>query len=635
VIFAALAALAFQAAAVEAPVEAATVFSSGARLTRTAHVTLDGTTAVELPLLPDTIDPASIRIEAEGAEVKRADISRVDQAALPVGEARSLLDALDALDDRLAQVRGEAEARSAMVHLVGQLRPQLPSELAGLARPRLDPSPWRAGHDFVNTWLQRLQAQVRDDQQKVETLERERTPLLEKIGALQAERHGGFRVIATVSGHGTATVHLLYFTPSASWLPSYDLQLEPASGTVRVSLSGEVSQQTGESWRDVALTLSTAQARQETELPRLTRWVIGERERFIPTPVAAPAPVAPPPPAPPLPPRALDESTRLDRRLARVGAQPSSTPMEKTPVGEEDQDKSDRPTPRPSPPQRYRSEPPKGGMAPMAPSPQPASALSAPSAAPQREFESDALQSAPVEVSSFKKQEMATQGVGLAPPPGVELALAPGSPAALAQGNDLTFAALRKESVESGGGSRRVPLLSTSWKVAAQRQLFPALAPEAFLTAELESPERTILPGGEARLFVGADPAGLAQLQMMAPGEKFSLPLGVDRALTPLRTVKLAQVEKGLIAKDEVTDYTVTIELANPYPSPTAVRIFDQWPPSREQHVEVQLLETKPYAAQDAATGKLEWRTTLPAHAASTFTFRYRIRRPKGYRLTP
>lgn len=620
-ILAALAALTLVAAPVEAPVEAATVFSSGARLTRTAQVTLHGTTAVELPLLPDSIDPASIRIEAEGAEVKRVDISRVDQAALPVGEARTLLDALDALDDRLAQARGEAEARSEMVHLVGQLRPQPPTELAGLARPRLDPSPWRAGHDFITTWLQRLQAQTRDDEQKVETLERERAPLLEKIGALKAQRRGGFRVVATLTGQGEAAVHLRYFTPSASWRPSYDLQLEPASGTVRVSLSGEVSQQTGESWRDVALTLSTAQARQETELPRLTRWVIGERERFIPTPVAAPAQVAAPPPAPPLLVRADGDAAQLERRLARLEREESSPEPSAKTIPTTPREQRPRPMAPPPPPGRSmnRAE----------------AAPAAPSAAPQAQVEvaDEELQGEALRGRSARQER--TQSVGLAPPPGFEPVPAPGTPAALAGGTDLSFPALRKESVESGGGSRRVPLLATSWKVAVQRQLFPALAPEAFLTAELESPERTILPGGEARLFVGADPAGLAQLQLMAPGEKFSLPLGVDRALTPLRTVKLAQAEQGLFAKDEVTDYTVTIELANPYPTPTPVRIFDQWPLSREQHVEVQLLETMPYAAQDAATGKLEWRTTLPARAASSFTFRYRIRRPKGYRLTP
>ena len=44
----------------------------------------------------------------------------------------------------------------------------------------------------------------------------------------------------------------------ARWQPTYDIQLQPAQNRVELSLAGLVSQETGEDWSDVALTLSTA-----------------------------------------------------------------------------------------------------------------------------------------------------------------------------------------------------------------------------------------------------------------------------------------------------------------------------------------------------------------------------------------
>jgi hypothetical protein len=227
-----------------------------------------------------------------------------------------------------------------------------------------------------------------------------------------------------------------------------------------------------------------------------------------------------------------------------------------------------------------------------------------------------------------------TVGVGLAPPeayrrPTLDSRL----PASLAGGYDLAFAAARAETVPSGKGERLVPLFTETWPVKVERKLFPALTNAAFLVAELQSPSRQVLPGGEASLFVGADPAGSASLKLVAPGERFTLPLGVDRAVRPVRNVTLVQSVKGLISKDEETAYRVTTEVANPYAFPLPVRIHDQWPLGRGDDVEVKLVRTEPYARQDKVKGTLEWELTVPASGKTAVTFEYTLRHPKGWRM--
>jgi uncharacterized protein (TIGR02231 family) len=169
--------------------------------------------------------------------------------------------------------------------------------------------------------------------------------------------------------------------------------------------------------------------------------------------------------------------------------------------------------------------------------------------------------------------------------------------------------------------------------VTVERKLYPALSTDSFLVAELKNPSQQVLPGGPAQLFVGADPAGTARLKLVSPGESFTLPLGIDRALKPVRNVQLVEAEKGVFSKDEVGTYAVTIELANPYRAPIAVRVLDQFPVTDQKELETKLIESKPTATQDAKKGSLEWRVTIPAQSKQTFSFTYTLKRPKGWKL--
>jgi Domain of unknown function (DUF4139) len=223
---------------------------------------------------------------------------------------------------------------------------------------------------------------------------------------------------------------------------------------------------------------------------------------------------------------------------------------------------------------------------------------------------------------------------GLSPPPGWRRPVyAPDLPASLAGGYDLAFPSLRPETVRSGKGARRVALFAETWPVAVERRLMPALAPEAFLVAEIRNPSARALPGGQADLFVGADPAGTARIKLVAPGEKFTLPLGIDRAVKPVRNVKLVLAEKGFFSKDEVSEYVVTNEIANPYRVPLAVRLVDQIPVTGDKDVEIKLTRADAGAEIDKVKGSLEWRLTVPPAGKTVVTFVYTLRRPKGWRM--
>ncbi len=635
------------AAAVDAPVTEVTVFSDRARVVRTATVATSGAQAVELPPLPQSVDPSSIRVEATGAEVKRVELTRLEDDELPVDEAKLLISALQAADDELAKLNAESTAVRKQTDSLQRIAPGVPAADPLKPPAKLNPAGWTAAIAFVTDSLAKSQARQRELALKLQTAVEKRRELVSKAALLGAtQRRYGWKVVAQLGG-GAPSLKLTYFVLRARWYPLYDLALNSDTGKVTVAFSGLVSQESGEDWNDAAVTLSTAVPATVTTLPKLLTWKIGEKERFIPTPTRVSDSARPPPTVPALPVQEREQDL-LRGKLQQIagGRGPGG------PTGAYDKKKSgkredfafsgdeldgefapeelaetdavgrgamrDQPMPPPPPP-----APPRSATRSMAPGSM---------EEPMREVTAEAKS------SGRRKSDDApappTFGFSLAPPPGYRAPAFSGDlPNAAAGGFELAYTSLQKETVQSGKGARKVALFTEAWPVTVERKMFPALFPEAFLVAELKNPSPQPLPAGNANLYVGDDPAGNARLSLVAPGEAFTLPLGIDRALRPVRNVKVLQSERGVISKDEVTDYVVTIELANPYRSAVAVRLLDQIPITTQKDVEILLFESKPLATQDKRTGSLEWRLSVPPAAKTVVSFSYSIKRPKGWLL--
>lgn len=613
--------------AVKAVVSQVTVYGDRARVERAAELAVDGETVAELPLLPETVDASSIRVEAAGAEVRKVDIEHVEPDEFPAGEARELLGKLERLDDQLALLLDEHQQEEQQLGELRKIAPAIPEEPLK-PRPKLNARGWSEALSFAADEEQALRARLRDAEQRQAALRREREPLAQRaliIGG--AGRRAGWRVRAELAGRGAAHLKITYLASRARWTPTYDLQLLSDQKTLRIAFSGAATQETGEDWENAALTLSTAAPASVRALPEIATWKIGEKERFVPTPLRQgyPQPPAPPPAPAPLEPK-VDASAQLRQQLvARASAAPGGVTGGAV-EGAADGQVAQKPQEVPQKVARKR---------PVTAAP-PALAMPAPAQPPMMAME-PAPQRVEEEVvvtgSRMRQGIEASAQLGIAPPPAWRPPpRPPDSPAALAGGYDLEFPSARRETLKSGGGARRVLLFSETWPVRTERLLVPAISPEAYLVAQIKNPSLLTLPAGQAQLAVGADPAGTAALKLVAPGEEVTLPLGVDRAVRSFRNVEQVQAEKGFFSKDDVTRYAVTIEVQNPYPTAVPLRIVDELPLQGDKNIEVAVVDAAG-AERDAATGKLTWRVTAPPSGTAKIVFQYELKRPKGYRV--
>lgn len=638
--------------AVPSPISQVTVFTDQARVVRSATVAAPG--MVEFPPLPDTIDASSVRVEAQGAEVRRVDLERLTPEAFRTAEAKQLLGELDGLDTELTRLAREAQALREHRDALLRLHPALPANDNVRPAPKLSPQGWSAALQFQTAQLEAAQKKLRDVELAQRAASRRREALVNKAERLgNPEFRSGWKVTAVLAGGGQASVSLTYLVHQARWTPTWDVQLDPEKNLVTVSLAGIVSQSSGEDWDDAQLTLSTAIPSSAVKAPKLLTWKIGTTERFIPTPTPVQEYVRPvPTPSRTVPVRS--EESLVRGWLSQAVGRAISTEVEtrrNEPAADRFKQK-ERPiypaTPPPPPPSiqamprpapmaekamEFSDEEIDGDLAEPEAVIEQEEARPMPSQAPLAKAELSRTRSS-VSASGYAMQP--TSSFSLSPPPGYRAPqYGSDSPVTLAGGYDLSFASRQKETIPSSQGARRVALWSQQWPVSVERKVYPALAKEAYLSAELKNPSQQVLPGGPATLSVGADPAGTAQLKLVSPNEAFTLPLGLDRAIKTVRNVQVVDATEGVVSKDDLSTYAVSIELVNPYRTPVALRVFDQWPlpQANQKDLETKLLDSKPGAIQDTTTGKLEWRLTLAPNEKRTLTFSYQVKRPRGWKL--
>ena len=320
---------------VEAHIAEVTVFSDRARIRRRGRA--PGKAGVELvrfPGLPGAVQLDTIRVSANGGRVLRVEATPVQRERLSIEQAGKLLDALDAVGNRLAEIDDRRAGDDWEVGFLRALSPAPPvSEEKREGRKNLVPdvASWWKALDFVGERGRAASGRLLKLEGERRELVKERDRLLADVQALN---RGGFsdRVVDVVAivdlARAGAELELEYFVPGARWKPAYDLHFASARGQIRVETAAVVEQATGEDWTDATLLLSTAMPGRGIDLPELLTWTLGERSEFVPQLRARRPPVVEPPPPFPATRAVADEKRAIDAEIVRMRlAQASGAPL--------------------------------------------------------------------------------------------------------------------------------------------------------------------------------------------------------------------------------------------------------------------------------------------------------------------
>jgi hypothetical protein len=258
----------------ETAIQNVTVFSSGARIERSASVSiLPGRTEISFAGLSNQLDQQSVQLKAD-ADITLLSVQstkdflserKIEQEEkIFIERNNSLKDKLD-LDLKLLDVYKNEEAMLIKNQVIGGTSGVKTTELKDaldLQRQRLT--------EVYQKQLE-IQKRILEEQQDSQRFKLQLQEISKKKDSIN------YIVTALVDSKETKNVkfQLLYNIKDAGWYPTYDVRINDVTGPLKVLMNANVFQRSGETWKDISLILSTGNPNDNATPSSLQPWMLG------------------------------------------------------------------------------------------------------------------------------------------------------------------------------------------------------------------------------------------------------------------------------------------------------------------------------------------------------------------------
>nr|KAJ3419555.1 hypothetical protein HK105_006806 [Polyrhizophydium stewartii] len=315
--------------AADAPIRAATVYSDRAEVSRVVHADLvAGLNQLSLEGLSE-LDEDSIRVSGVGhASIVEVRFESVVNHVIETDEAgkseletlRSKLKALNAKEKRLQAERDAVNEQAASLESFAKDVVAAPSAVAS-ETSLASRNAWEQqasaffsevvdGHFAASKQASldalELEVQLEDLATEIQVVSARIYELNGSVERVEYKTTNIVHVVLLAHESESVAVKLTYMVNNAQWVPSYDIRVSSEKESLELTYKAEISQSSGEDWKDALLTLSTARASMRGDMETLEKpWSLKIRREPKCELVDAPTSgeitrmrVSPPPPAP-------------------------------------------------------------------------------------------------------------------------------------------------------------------------------------------------------------------------------------------------------------------------------------------------------------------------------------------------
>ena len=263
-------------------VTAATVFADRALVTREAKIHVPaGAHTLVIADVPAGLDESSLRVQGKAeASVK---IGSTEVKTIFLTEAANTAErektaAIQAKMDAKEIVNGEIKALATRQAFIERIVAEgAEKHDATLSKMDFTPEKWAQAWKLVETGVAETQKDLAAKHVALRGLDEEISKLqyeLNQVRSGQAKQRRDVYVNVDAAQDTELTLTLTYQSGGATWRPVYDARLDTTKSVMDLEQYGQVSQLTGEDWKDVEITLSTAQPAAGSEMPRMTEWFV-------------------------------------------------------------------------------------------------------------------------------------------------------------------------------------------------------------------------------------------------------------------------------------------------------------------------------------------------------------------------
>ncbi|MCZ6695009.1 MAG: mucoidy inhibitor MuiA family protein, partial [Acidobacteria bacterium] len=258
-----------------------------ALVTRVAHLSLPaGDHRILLKEIPSMTDADSIRISGAGSEgisIGGVEVRQQFREARLTDEYRAIKEELEGLTRQQTGLDDRAKSIVALREFLAGLKASAGEEGSkDLLTRGFAVESWQKAFDFLSGRLDALAGEERELRSRRVDLNKKIEVARLKLAQLASQ--GGTQrwtaeVLVSAARGGEIDLRATYLAGNASWTPLYDVRLNPDSGIVEIVWKAKIVQNTGEDWKDVAVTLSSTRPSAGIDLPRITSLQLGPAPR--------------------------------------------------------------------------------------------------------------------------------------------------------------------------------------------------------------------------------------------------------------------------------------------------------------------------------------------------------------------
>ncbi|ARV60701.1 hypothetical protein BZZ01_20630 [Nostocales cyanobacterium HT-58-2] len=267
---------------VKTEIIAVTVYTDQALVTRRGAIALTGQEhELKITQLPDTLETESIRVSGAGEVAVRllgVSTERVFSSEPFAERLTYLTRQIQQLEAEWNLLQAQLDALALQSKFIEGLREKTEEPIAqSLSRKNLSLSDTLDFLNFLGSQYSEYAIATTECKVQQQELDKQLQVLRQQLQQAQSpspKESFTLSVAIETIGAGEFELEVSYLVNHASWTPLYDCRVSTSSKCINLTYVAEVTQNTGEDWMDVSVTLSTAKPGLGTLPPHLEPWYI-------------------------------------------------------------------------------------------------------------------------------------------------------------------------------------------------------------------------------------------------------------------------------------------------------------------------------------------------------------------------
>ncbi|MBK9146309.1 MAG: DUF4139 domain-containing protein [Flavobacteriales bacterium] len=250
------------------------VFLSGAQVSRAASATIAaGTSLLVFTGLAEGMDPQSIQVTGKGGY----QILSVNHRINYLTESPKKKE-IEELQARIKRIEHDWNIEHGLQQVwVNEEQLLLKNNAVGGQQNGLTAAQLQAVNDYVRERMKAMKAGWLAQEEKKQALQEEKQKLQQQMQQYQSQApRPTSEVVVEISStiEVSATFTITYFVGNAGWLPAYDLRAKGVGQPIELLMKAQVTNNTGEDWSKVDLSLSSGNPILGGVMPSLSPWVL-------------------------------------------------------------------------------------------------------------------------------------------------------------------------------------------------------------------------------------------------------------------------------------------------------------------------------------------------------------------------